>query len=44
VLLAEQEVVLRSRGFRVTAGPAFVAAAEAVLGQGTVVVDHAGSA
>jgi hypothetical protein len=43
VLLAEQEVVLRSRAFRVSAGAAFVAAAEAVLGPGAVVVDHAGS-
>jgi DNA polymerase-3 subunit alpha len=44
VILAEQEVVLRSRLFRVSAGPAFVTAVEALLGQGAVVVDHAGSA
>jgi DNA polymerase-3 subunit alpha len=44
VLLAEQEVVLRSRAFRVSGAPGFVAAVEALLGQGTVVVDHAGSA
>jgi DNA polymerase-3 subunit alpha len=44
VLLAEQEVVLRSRAVRVSAGAPFVAAVEAVLGPGTVVVDHAGSA
>ena len=43
VLLAEQEVVLRSRLFRVSAAPAFVAAVEALLGAGAVVVDHAGS-
>ena len=44
VLLAEQEVVLRSRAFHVSAGSPFVAAVEAVLGPGAVVVDHAGSA
>jgi DNA polymerase-3 subunit alpha len=44
VLLAEQEVVLRSRAFRVSAGPACVAALEAILGPGAVVVDDAGSA
>jgi DNA polymerase-3 subunit alpha len=44
VLLAEHEVILKSRTFRVSAAPAFVTAVEAVLGQGAVVVDHAGSA
>jgi hypothetical protein len=36
--------VLRSRLFRVSAAPAFVTAVEAVLGQGSVLVDDAGSA
>jgi DNA polymerase-3 subunit alpha len=36
MLLAESEVVLRSRAFHVSAAPAFVAAVEAVLGQGAV--------
>jgi DNA polymerase-3 subunit alpha len=44
VLLAEQEVVLRSRLFNVSGGPAFAAAVEALLGPGAVAVDHAGSA
>jgi hypothetical protein len=43
VLLAEQEVVLRSRAFQVTVTPPFVTALEAILGPGTVVVDHARS-
>ncbi|MGH7332202.1 MAG: DNA polymerase III subunit alpha, partial [Candidatus Rokuibacteriota bacterium] len=43
VLLAEEEVVLRSRAFHVSATPAFVTALESILGTGTVVVDHAGS-
>jgi DNA polymerase III subunit alpha len=42
VLLAEQEVVLRSRAFQVKITPPFVTALEAILGPGTVVVDHAG--
>jgi DNA polymerase III subunit alpha len=44
VLLAEQEVVLRSQAFRVSATPAFVSAVETILGPGAVVVDDAGSA
>jgi hypothetical protein len=44
VLLADQEVVLRSRAFHVSAAPPFVAAVEAVLGHCAVTVDHAGSA
>jgi DNA polymerase-3 subunit alpha len=44
ILLAEQEVVLRSRAFSVSAAPGFVAAVEAILGPGAVVLDHAGSA
>jgi DNA polymerase-3 subunit alpha len=44
VVLAEQEVVLRSLALRVSAGPACVAALEAILGPGAVVVDDAGSA
>jgi DNA polymerase-3 subunit alpha len=44
VLLAEQEVVLRSRLFSVSGAPPFAAAVEALLGRGAVAVDHAGSA
>jgi DNA polymerase-3 subunit alpha len=44
VVLAEQEVVLRSRAFRVSASSACVAALEAILGPGRVIVDDAGSA
>jgi DNA polymerase-3 subunit alpha len=44
LLLGEQEVVLRSRAYHVSAAPGFVAAAEAILGPGAVILDHAGPA
>jgi len=43
VLLLEEEVIVRSRAFRVSPESPFVAAAEAILGPGAVVVDHVGS-
>jgi DNA polymerase-3 subunit alpha len=44
VLLAGQEVVVRSRGVAVDAGGALAAELEAVLGPGAVVVEYAGRA
>jgi DNA polymerase III subunit alpha len=44
VLLPQHEVVLRVRAHAVDAGPEFVRKAEAIVGPGGVVVEHAGRA
>jgi DNA polymerase III subunit alpha len=44
VLLAEHEVVVRARGCQVAVGPDLVAQVEALLGPGSVLVEHAGRA
>ena len=44
VLLPEQEVVVRVKDLSVTAGPALLAKVEALLGQGSILVEYAGRA